>query len=435
MNAPNADMTLSQCRNCRATWDVSLNFCGRCGQSLHSVTPTIQVKPASNGPLPRVRAVGPSWSTRRFVYIGVALAACIALIFGGWALFFNSNHPLLSKRSNVKPASVNVHHAPEGMVLFYDAHAQGDGVAFHLRYLPLLAKGHVYIGWLFTPYRPDQFVSVRPLVADKNGTVSFESGQLASFNTAKQDLRFSFTKVIVTTEVASSPMQRPMGQIVLQGAINPQSFNSLAQLFVSTPFTPSRVALLAAFRVQMGELARWITNMLASEQGGNVDSVHSDLLRLIYVIEGKNGRDTQALNILSLTNISNEGDGVGLLSARTNCQLSQKNCGYIDAIRSLVSTLFMQGTLSTRTTQNLLTTLANVEQLTRTVQQQVLQLVPFTTLDTPTRSSIRVLSVLSDTLLNGTDRDGDGSIDPVPGEAATAQLYTYLQEVGAISLT
>jgi hypothetical protein len=395
----------------------------------------MQVKLASDSPLPRVRITGFVWSTRRFVYMVVALAACMALTFGSWSLLFNHTRPLLLKSTNVKAASVNILHAPEGMVWFYDARAQGDGVAFHLRYLPTLTKGHVYVGWLFTPYRPDQFVAVGPLVSDKAGTVSFESGQLASFNVAKQNLRLSFTRVIVTSEAASSPMQRPMGQIVLQGAINPQSLGSLSLLFVSAPFTPNQVAILTAFRAQMWELARWITNMLDSEQGGNVASVHDDLLRLIYVIEGKNGSDTQSLNILSLTNISNEGDGVGLLSAHANCQLSQQNCGYVDALRSLISTLSTQGTLSALTTQYLLTTVANVEQLTRRMQQQVLQLVPLTTLNTPTRSSIQLLSNLSNTLLNGTDRDGDGSIDPVPGEAATAQLYTYLQEVGAIALT
>jgi hypothetical protein len=83
---------------------------------------------------------------------------------------------------------------------------------------------------------------------------------------------------------------------------------------------------------------------------------------------------------------------------------------------------------------NLLTTLTTVDQLLHVIQQQLLLLVNFSTLDAPTRSSLGRLSMLVDTLLSGSDRDGDGSIDPIPGEAAVAQLYGYMQQVGAIRL-
>jgi hypothetical protein len=74
------------------------------------------------------------------------------------------------------------------------------------------------------------------------------------------------------------------------------------------------------------------------------------------------------------------------------------------------------------------------DQLLRVIHQQLLALVGFTTLDTPTLSAIGTLDTLIDTLLNGSDRDGNDSIDPVPGEAAVAQLYGYMQSVGAVRL-
>ena len=46
-----------------------------------------------------------------------------------------------------------------------------------------------------------------------------------------------------------------------------------------------------------------------------------------------------------------------------------------------------------------------------------------------------MLEVQTDALLNGSDINGDGNIDAVPGEAANAQLYGYLQQLGAIQLS
>ena len=99
-----------------------------------------------------------------------------------------------------------------------------------------------------------------------------------------------------------------------------------------------------------------------------------------------------------------------------------------------LQTLATQGAISKATMHNLLTTLTTIDQLMHLIEHQTLALIGFTTLDTPTLSAIGTLSTLIDTLLNGSDGDGDGSIDPVLGEAAVAQLYASMQLVGAVRL-
>src|SRR2546422_4716556 len=84
-----------------------------------------------------------------------------------------------------------------------------------------------------------------------------------------------------------------------------------------------------------------------------------------------------------------------------------------------------------RTVGTILTTL---ETLAKSIQEQTLALLDLNTLDVSTRQSLTALVSQLDAMLNGADRDGDGHIDPVPGEAAAAQFYIAMQQVGAIRL-
>jgi hypothetical protein len=220
----------------------------------------------------------------------------------------------------------------------------------------------------------------------------------------------------------------------LQGHIDRAALHELSQLFVNASSTPGQVALLSGLRSQMHELERWITNMQDSAQTNGIASMQADLLRLIYVVEGANGPDVARLNIPALNNITHEGDGFGLLSSSSSCSVNQHPCGYLDAIRMTLQTLSAQNAISKAAMGDLLITMTTIDQLLRVIRNQLLALVGFTTLDTPTLSAMGTLSTLIDTLLNGSDHDGDGSIDPVPGEAAVAQLYGYMQLVGAVRL-
>jgi len=103
-------------------------------------------------------------------------------------------------------------------------------------------------------------------------------------------------------------------------------------------------------------------------------------------------------------------------------------------LRATVQTLMTQQRVPQAVAQKVLTTLTTMKQLAQHVQQVALDLVTFNKLDAATVQKLTTLAVGIDTLLNGSDHDGDGSIDPVPGEAATAQLYGYAQQLGAIRL-
>jgi hypothetical protein len=435
------------CQNCRTLSDAKLNFCGRCGQRLRNSTPTVSaqlLKLAS----PTSTKKYELWRARR--RLRRIAFCCLLLLLVGTVLLVVSNLHIVqvmvhaqrpTKSSPLPTPTLSPRHTPDGIVWFYDLHGQSDGVAIHIRYLPMPAAGKAYVVWLVNPHRPDQLLPVGPLMPNSSGTVAFWSEQLSSFNPQTQDLRLLYTRVIVTAEDAASFIGRdksgtgrPQGQTVLQGLIDSSSLDGITQLFITATYTPNQTALLPGLHSQLRELGRWIANMLDALQQNNAGNVHTDLLRLLYIIEGANGPDVQGLNLLTQSAVTSAGDGFGLLSSSSNCQVTQNTCGYLELIRMVLQTLFTQSALSKGAMQTLLTTLATMEQLTRIIQQQALNLVNVSGIDTSTRHSLVRLSTLGDALLNGTDRDGDGSVDPVPGEAAAAQLYTYMQQVGAIRL-
>lgn len=429
-----------QCRNCRATWDISLNFCGRCGQRLRGSTASLQLESPStihHTPLLAVREKGRSTNRgpRPIIYILSAVLLCGVLFVSLFTLFSYAHPARTEKQSSPKTVAPVMVRLPQGVVWFNDVYAQGDGITLHLSNLPPLTSGHVYAGWLFSPYRPDQLLALGALTPDKNGVVFFESSQMPTFNSARQNLRLTYTRVVVTLESSTSALQRPLGPTILHGMMHVQALDAVTQLFVNTTYLPGNTSLSVGLRSQMRELARWVANMLDSLQHDDSDSVHADLLRLVYVIEGSKGADSVSLHIVTMPNIQYEGDGFGLLSAASNCQISQHTCGYFDALHITLQSLAALNAISDTDVQAALTAIGTAQQATETLLQHVLQLTGATSLDPATRSSLTLLSTQSDTLLNGADCDGDGRIDPVPGEASVAQLYTYLQSIGAIKLS
>lgn len=427
--------TTAQCRNCRATWDASLNFCGKCGQRLRGNPGTIQTEvelPISAVLPQQPEAVGTVGQRKHFPLFAIALVCLLVVFLLGSLLaslyLFGPKQSFASSKKLVPPPAT-------GVVWFYDVHGQGDGVGVRIRNLVIPPKGYVYVGWLLNPHRPDVLFPIKPLVIQGHGNILFQSEHDPSFNSQKQNLRLLFTQFILTMEPVQSSLQRPTGRTLLQGNINADGLTDLTQLFVSAVYVPHRSALLTGLRSQLGELERWVANMLDSQQVNDTVSVHADLLRLLYIIEGTNGADIARLNVLTLANITNEGDGFGLLSSQAPCQITAATCGYFDALRTTLHTLLSSGGVATDTMRRLSITLTDMEQWTGALREHLLSLVSFSVLDTSMHIALTQVRTLSDLLLNGIDRDGDGTIDPVAGEAGAAQLYAYMQQVGAIKLT
>jgi len=422
------------CSNCRMVCDARLNFCGRCGQRLRGVHPAMRTIPlAPSTPLPMVAPSQRSMSLPFLVMLGVCILSILIALGTGISAF--------TRPASKTSTGTHVHlqptiSKPKGSVWFYSVHSQDDGVALHLSALPKLANGMVYITWLINPLRPDQFLAVGPIIPDSHGEALFQSDRLPTFNTRVQNLRQIFTRVAVTPEKVGAQWVRPTSPPLLQGALDQTAQTDMLPLFTRSSYTPNQIALMPGLQTQTHELARWLENMLNAQQHSDVGSVHTDLLRFIYLLEGSHGAGVARLHLAPEQGVTSIGDGVRLLSPNdANCQRDSHRCGYLDLIDATVQTLMTRHLVSQTSAQRVLTTLATMHQLAQSIQQEASNLTTLSKLDTPTLHLLTTLEVQTDELLNGTDLDGDGNIDAVPGEAATAQLYAYVHQLGAIQLS
>ena len=423
------------CSNCRMVCDERLNFCGRCGQRLRGVSPAMRTLPlAPSTPLPMVAQPQRSTSLPFLIMLSMCILSILFALVTGIFAFTRSAANKTSTTTHIYVSSIIS--KPAGSVWFYNVHGRDDGVALHLSSLPKLASGTVYIVWLINPLRPDQFLAVGPVIPDSRGEAFLQSDRLPAFNTQVQNLRQIFTRVAVTPEKVGAQWVRPTGSPLLQGALDQTTQTDMLPLFTRSPYTPKQIALMPGLQTQTHELARWLENMLNAQQHRDIGSVRTDLSRFIYLLEGSHGADVARLHLASQQGVTSIGDGVGLLSSNeANCQRDSHRCGYLDLIDTAVQTLMARNLVPQASAQRVLTTLATMRQLAQSIQQEASSLTTSPKLDTPTLHALTTLEVQTDALLNGRDLDGDGSIDAVPGEAATAQLYAYVQQLGAIQLS
>src|SRR5438132_9353054 len=147
--ARNVDIGMLQCRNCRASSDEKLNFCGHCGIRLRGALPTQHLESlaqSSSAPAKKRRFWQESHSFVLAAFLSLILFS--GLVGGALLAFRGVNIGHLIGFSGSSSTSVHPQHAAEGLVWFSDLHGQGDGVVVRLSYLPTPPKGQVYVGWL-----------------------------------------------------------------------------------------------------------------------------------------------------------------------------------------------------------------------------------------------------------------------------------------------
>ena len=315
-----------------------------------------------------------------------------------------------------------------GEVLFMDAQngvpGNSDALVITASNLNAPAPGYQYAAW-FIDNSTEEILPLGVL-SGKNATFSLRYTDRGGPGQAVPNLLALGTRVEVTLEKVGS--REPQGNPILNGSFPPQAFVHIQHLLVHFPTTPEHKGVLVGTLEQTHLLNMQAAVLQYLAASGNSVAVACMAQNMIDLIEGTQGANYHPLAAsCAVHTITATGDGFGLLGE------GYAGKGYIGLSEGHASLAINQpdATSLMHLHAGLLTiALSNVTGWLNTIDQDAFHL-----LNNPTdTTSIQEIVALSDAAYHGVDTNGDGLVDPVPGEAGAITAYEQGQLMAALQL-
>jgi hypothetical protein len=323
------------------------------------------------------------------------------------------------KGDNANAKSVVTSVGASGLVSFSDSQ-NGQGLTNTLK-LKISSLGAPpsdlhYYAWIIDA-ASEKTLSLGRLVAQgQNFTLAF---------TDKVNLLGAGNQLEITQE-PGNPMF-PAGEVVLSGTLPPLALIHIRHLLVRFDTTPGKIGLLVGLRNQARVLNKQ-AQLLQSFAGKGQHKTACAAQSIINVIEGNGGKNALPLaDTCAAFNVTNVGDGFGLLNP------ADPNAGYIvlSAEHAALAAIQSDSTPTIRMhAQRVQIATTNLKKWVTTIDNDAQQLVAH-----PGNTAlITEITLLADHTLNGVDRDDDGQVDPVLGEAGTITAYNEGQMMAQLTL-
>lgn len=248
--------------------------------------------------------------------------------------------------------------------------------------------------------------------------------------TSKGTNLFSLGNVIEITK-EQGDVTAPTGTVLMTGKFPTLAYTHIKHLLFSFPKTPGQIGLLVGLRseTQKLEAASTILNSVAT----NPDAVSCAAQSILDIDEGQHGQHAHPLSASCQgLNITQEGDGLGLLGQNGYIQLSAQHASF--------------AATTTDTTQNIKTHAQHVINATIDLQGDSKQQGWVTTIDQDTlfvrdhptdpttQAKMQEIVQLATQALNGFDANHNEIIEPVVGEAGALTAYAHGQLMAMLTL-
>ncbi|HEY6287105.1 MAG TPA: anti-sigma factor [Ktedonobacteraceae bacterium] len=338
--------------------------------------------------------------------IGIGTLGTIALL---------KNHTSTTNNSSVNTSLAT---NANGTVSFSDSQ-NGSGhsnvVTVSVRGLTAPPTGSQYTAWIVDS-QSERTTGLGTLTQNKDGTYT------TKLTNGQQNVLSLGNKVEVTLEQGSVTV--PTGQVLLSATFPPKAFIHIKHLLVSFPNTPGKIGLLVGLQDQAQKLSSASQLLQSISVSQHSTAIQCAAQSIIDIAEGTPGSHYQSLaNQCASQNIAEVGDGYGLLGTG----------GYIangKAHASLAATQ-TDTTVSIRVhAGHVAICLENMRGWITTIDQDAQAL-----LNNPNDTAkVQEIVTLANHAYNGFDANGDGSIDPVPGEGGAVTAYFHGQLMAALVL-
>ena len=216
----------------------------------------------------------------------------------------------------------------------------------------------------------------------------------------------------------------PAGKVILTGTFPIKSFAHVGHLLIDYPPSPGKIGLLVGVleQTQLLNIQAAVLQNEASNQ--NTTAISCEAQSMLDIIEGKHGSNYKQLDeSCTLQNVTTTGDGFGLQGKGGYLTGSTAHAGYAisqpDATNAMhVHTALMDISLS------------NINRWLTTIDQDALILRTHPT----DASKVEEIVRLADYAYHGVDVNGDGQINPVPGEAGAITAFQQGQLIATLTL-
>jgi hypothetical protein len=351
-------------------------------------------------------------NTWRIAFIVVLVLLVIGVGTLG-TIAFLKNHTSTTNNGSTNTLATNAN----GTISFSDSQ-NGSGhsnvVTINASGLTAPPAGSQYNAWIVDT-QSERATGLGMLVQNKDGTYTVKSTN--NHNVLSLGNRFVIT-------IEQGAVSVPTGQVVLSASFPPKAYVHIKHLLVSFPDTPGKIGLLVGLVDQAQKLSSASQLLQSISASQNSNAITCAAQSIIDIAEGSQGSHYQPLtNNCASQNIAESGDGYGLLGTG----------GYIangEAHASLAAT--QTDTTSTIRVHagHVTICLENMKGWITTIDNDAQSL-----LNNPTdKAKVQEIVTLANHAFNGFDANGDGSIDPIPGEGGAVTAYFHGQLMATLVL-
>jgi hypothetical protein len=306
--------------------------------------------------------------------------------------------------------------APAGLATLSDGPIHTDQLTMQLTNLTPPAAGQTYQVWLQADSGPP--LNLGPLaVANNAASFTFVDPQ-------GRRLLNGYRGLFITLEPANDPDPAPSATIIFQGEVPPTALPFIRNLVTASAGTPDGdgLALNALTEaIRLVQLAQIQQQYVAQNDLVNLRAHAEAALNVLEGSAGPNFGDPDGDGA-----VSNPGDGFGLLGFNNSI-------GYLPAATEQAHQAAAAGGLVALHAGHVEISAANALDWAGQMRDLELQVLQANQPADAAGAAARLVE-LAAALLEGLDANGNGQVEPIPGEGGIRTLYRHSQLMGSIEL-
>lgn len=310
---------------------------------------------------------------------------------------------------------------PAGTAAFRDNHARSDQIVLSVRLDSPPPANQALVAFLITlDGSAAQNLGALQLSGDGQGQLDFTAPD-------GENLAARFNRLVITQEPAGSSPARPAGQILFEGLLPAQAFQSLNQLLANGPGLPRQQGYVVGARLQTDELLRHAQFVADAQAAGDLAGVKRHAEHVFNLIAGS--LDPRFGDLNGDGRSQNPGDGFGLLP-------NGSQAGYIKATSdaALAAESAPDATDAIKAhSEHVRISAENMRGWATEARDLALRLAQATDTAAIKDQAARLVT-LSQWVQRGDDANGDGEIAPVPGEGGGIVAYEHAQFMAGFGL-